>query len=104
MSDARAPYGNGNFPMLQEGDTLTAAHVRLIATAISQASSQRTNARSSGTNARSSDALAFACDESSCVCVGDDDCNDMFTGQSCGPEAVCLSDGAGSVVCICIPA
>ena len=97
MSDARAPYGNGNFPMLQEGDTLTAAQVRLIASAISQASKQRTNARSS-------DALAFACDESSCVCVGDDDCNDMFTGQSCGPEAVCLSDGAGSVVCICIPA
>jgi hypothetical protein len=97
MSDARAPYGNGNFPMLQEGDTLTAAQVRLIASAISQASSQRTLARTS-------DAPAFACDESSCVCVGDDDCNDMFTGQSCGPEAVCLSDGAGSVVCICIPA
>jgi hypothetical protein len=97
MSDARAPYGNGNFPLLQAGDTVTAAHVRLIASAIGKLSRPRAGEESS-------DALAFACDENSCVCAGEDDCNDMFTGQSCGPEAVCLSDGAGSFVCICIPA
>jgi hypothetical protein len=59
---------------------------------------------STETGGGTANARAFVCDENSCMCAGVDDCNDMFTGKTCGPDAVWLGDGQGSFVCICIPA
>ena len=41
--------------------------------------------------------LNYDCGDLACVCTGDDDCNDLFTSDKCGPIAVCYPDG-----CICI--
>lgn len=41
-------------------------------------------------------ALGFACAPWGCVCSGDDDCNDMFSTNVCGPWAVCSGN-----FCIC---
>jgi hypothetical protein len=41
--------------------------------------------------------LNYDCGDLACVCQGDDDCNDLFTSNKCGPIAVCYPDG-----CICI--
>jgi hypothetical protein len=41
--------------------------------------------------------LNFDCGELACSCSGDDDCNDLFTSDKCGPIAICYPDG-----CICI--
>jgi hypothetical protein len=40
--------------------------------------------------------LGFTCGGFGCVCSGDDDCNDMFSTNACGPTAVCIGD-----VCWC---
>lgn len=34
--------------------------------------------------------MDFACTGGYCVCRGDVDCNDMFTTNVCGPNAVCI--------------
>lgn len=34
--------------------------------------------------------MDFACNGGYCVCRGDLDCNDMFTTNVCGPNAVCI--------------
>lgn len=41
--------------------------------------------------------LNFSCGDTACVCTGDDDCNDLFTTDLCGPIAVCYPDG-----CVCL--
>ena len=40
--------------------------------------------------------LGFNCNPLLCSCTGDDDCNDMFTTDVCGPIAICIDD-----VCFC---
>lgn len=40
--------------------------------------------------------LAFSCNSVVCACVGDLDCNDMFTTNVCGPRAICIDN-----VCYC---
>jgi len=40
--------------------------------------------------------LGFSCGPWGCVCTGDDDCNDMFSTNACGPWAVCIGN-----VCYC---
>jgi hypothetical protein len=41
--------------------------------------------------------LSFECGGLACVCTGDEDCNDLFTSDNCGPIAICYPDG-----CVCI--
>jgi hypothetical protein len=41
--------------------------------------------------------LNYDCGDLACACTGDDDCNDLFTSDKCGPIAICYPDG-----CICI--
>ena len=41
--------------------------------------------------------LNFECGALACVCTGDEDCNDMFESNKCGPIAVCYPDG-----CVCL--
>ena len=38
----------------------------------------------------------FQCSQRFCACSGDEDCNDMFTTNVCGPYAICFGD-----LCIC---
>jgi hypothetical protein len=45
--------------------------------------------------------LGFSCGGLGCACNGDSDCNDMFSANVCGPNAVCFETG-GSVVCVCL--
>lgn len=45
--------------------------------------------------------LGFSCGALGCVCTGDADCNDMFSTNVCGPNAVCFESGSG-VVCVCL--
>jgi hypothetical protein len=35
------------------------------------------------------------------VCSSDPDCNEMFSGDMCGPHARCYENGGG-VACICL--
>jgi len=42
-------------------------------------------------------ALNYSCGDLACSCSGDDDCNDLFSTDKCGPIAVCYPDG-----CVCI--
>jgi hypothetical protein len=67
------------------GDSLETKHVDLLVTALS----------------RIRGAPGFDCSGPLCICSGDDDCNDMFTTGLCG-DAICFSDSAGNVVCLCI--
>src|SRR4030095_14319318 len=46
--------------------------------------------------------LDFTCGPRSGICSGDDDCNDLFSGTLCGPDALCITDSLGGVWCICI--
>jgi hypothetical protein len=47
-------------------------------------------------------ALGFNCGRSSCRCDGDDDCDDMFDTDVCGPTAFCyIGWVTGELVCIC---
>jgi hypothetical protein len=39
---------------------------------------------------------AFQCSQNFCICYGDGDCNDMFTTNVCGPNAVCFGNN-----CVC---
>ena len=41
--------------------------------------------------------LNYTCGDLGCSCSGDEDCNDMFNSNACGPVAVCNLDG-----CICL--
>jgi hypothetical protein len=41
--------------------------------------------------------LNYSCGDLACSCSGDDDCNDLFSSDKCGPIAVCYPDG-----CVCI--
>jgi hypothetical protein len=41
--------------------------------------------------------LSYDCGNLACSCSGDDDCNDLFSSDKCGPIAVCYPDG-----CVCI--
>jgi hypothetical protein len=59
---------------------------------------KRTNAAS--TNTRPGGGPSFSCGDYVCVCHGDDDCNHLFTTNSCGALAVCFSRG-GQVTCFC---
>ncbi len=45
--------------------------------------------------------LGFSCGGVGCVCNGDDDCNDMFSTNVCGPNAACFVS-RGQVVCVCL--
>ena len=38
----------------------------------------------------------FQCSQNFCSCSGDGDCNDMFTTNVCGPDAVCFGN-----ICVC---
>lgn len=38
----------------------------------------------------------FTCNPVQCFCRGDEDCNDMFSTDACGPVAVCFDS-----TCIC---
>lgn len=38
----------------------------------------------------------FQCNRQLCYCSGDADCNDMFTTNVCGPNAICIDNA-----CIC---
>lgn len=40
--------------------------------------------------------MQYACSGNICACIGDEDCNRMFSGSTCGPIAVCVDD-----VCAC---
>ena len=42
--------------------------------------------------------LGFSCSEIACDCQGDDDCNDMFSTDVCGANAVCFGEPP---FCIC---
>lgn len=42
--------------------------------------------------------MAFQCGSSLCSCTGDEDCNDMFSTNVCGPYAACDLD-SGRCVC-----
>jgi hypothetical protein len=53
--------------------------------------------RAQGFNLHRAGGLNYSCGELACVCTDDDDCNDLFTSNNCGPVAVCYPDG-----CICI--
>jgi len=59
---------------------------------------KRTPAANAGL--RSGGGPNFTCGVSVCVCHGDDDCNHLFTTDSCGPYAVCFTSG-GRVTCFC---
>lgn len=52
---------------------------------------------------RTGGGLNFTCGAAACVCHGDEDCNHLFSTNSCGPFAVCFISG-GSVVCVCATA
>ncbi len=41
--------------------------------------------------------LNYDCGDLACACTGDEDCNDLFLSDKCGPIAVCYPDG-----CICL--
>lgn len=43
--------------------------------------------------------VAFECSGPFCVCRGDEDCNDMFSTDVCGPVAEC---NYNTGVCICL--
>jgi hypothetical protein len=75
---------------IKPGDSLEAKHVDLLFTSVSRLGAAP-EFREAG----------FACDGLLCVCSGDDDCNDMFTGGVCG-DAMCFTDSEGGVVCICV--
>jgi hypothetical protein len=36
--------------------------------------------------------LSFTCGGWGCVCSGDDDCNDMFSSNVCGPWGICIDN------------
>lgn len=44
---------------------------------------------------------AYSCEGGYCTCTGDDDCNDMFSGDDCGPKAICQINPAGIPRCRC---
>ena len=41
-------------------------------------------------------ATQFQCSRGICTCIGEDDCNDMFTTNACGKVAICIGD-----ICAC---
>jgi hypothetical protein len=45
--------------------------------------------------------LRYNCDSSYCTCTGDDDCNDMFSSDVCGPTAICQINSANIPKCRC---
>ena len=42
----------------------------------------------------------FICSSTECACLGNSDCNDMFSSNKCSDIAVCYSSG-NAVICIC---
>ncbi len=44
----------------------------------------------------------YSCEGLRCDCVGDADCNDMFTNAGCGDVSSCQTDANGVVTCSCI--
>ncbi len=44
----------------------------------------------------------YSCDGLSCDCIGDADCNDMFTNAGCGDISSCNTDANGVVTCSCL--
>lgn len=44
----------------------------------------------------------YTCEGLRCDCVGDADCNDMFTNAGCGDVSSCNTDANGAVTCSCI--
>jgi hypothetical protein len=98
MTGATPKYGDARdrLPMIEAGQTLTAAQIGLIATALSRrAASARANVDEAAAREQ------FACDDLLCLCEGVDDCADMFESGSCG-DGMCFGDGAGGTICICI--
>ena len=45
--------------------------------------------------------LGYSCDGLICTCIGDEDCNDMFTSAGCGDISQCRSEG-GFQYCWCL--
>lgn len=43
--------------------------------------------------------LNYKCDELTCVCYGDADCDNLFSSSNCGPHAVC---SVPKGVCACL--
>ena len=75
-----------DLPIMKAGDVLDRPQIQAIASAL----------RAAGLRA------GFACAPWGCICTGDADCNDMFSTNSCGSRAVCFTDAANNVVCVCI--
>jgi hypothetical protein len=75
-----------DLPIMKEGDVLDRPQIQALASAL-QAAGPR---------------LGFSCAPWGCICTGDADCNDMFSTNSCGPRAVCFTDAANNVVCVCV--
>ena len=70
---------------LREGATLTSRHVETLSRAIAGLGHTPGLADCSGPV---------------CICVGDEDCNDMFD-KGCG-DAICFETAGGGVVCLCM--
>lgn len=52
-------------------------------------------------NGSASRRTAYSCEGGYCTCTGDDDCNDMFSGDDCGPKAICQISPTGIPRCRC---
>jgi hypothetical protein len=51
---------------------------------------------------RTSPRLGYSCEGLKCTCIGDDDCNDMFSDGVCGDIAVCDDTDPLNPRCECI--
>jgi hypothetical protein len=87
-AEASAPWNNGHYRLLSNSHG-THGHVLTAQALVSPAATRFRM----GLGAQM---LGFTCGGAGCICVGDADCNDMFSTNVCGPYAVC-SDS----VCVC---
>lgn len=81
-----------NYLILESKDTLFVEYnsKKISSIAISRKSGWFVSYKLSSTSTQ------FACSSEFCMCKGDSDCNDMFTTNVCGPNAVCFGD-----LCVC---
>lgn len=77
---------------LKVGDQLESGHLAVLIEALLMLREQ----------SRAQMRPGFECSGPICICSGDGDCNDMFSGGHCG-DAVCFEND-GNVVCLCIRA
>lgn len=92
--DAKTLAKGVNYLKLATGDTLSVTVQKGKITSYTLTSK---TGQVKGTAVVKSGALEFACNRSFCSCAGDADCNDMFTTNVCGPNAVCFGD-----ICVCM--